>query len=461
MNARHVRVRLLALSAIGLYAVAALGTTDAVTRAEAACTRWPTCTGSVLPPTAGPALLAWGHRASVFVVGLLLLAAAVATLLDRPSRRVWLSLAVALVAYVVEVAIGRALVAGAALSGVHLAVAAVILAGVFASLTWTLEPAGEDSPNRAGPGAPLPAPRATSESATDADASGRVGLRARLGAYAELTKPRLMWLLSLVALAGMTLAAGGLPPLDLAVPTVVGGALSIGASGAFNHVLERDRDAAMDRTSDRPVVTHQVPARRALAFGVVLAALAMATFVGLVNATAAAIDLGAIAFYTVGYTMVLKPNTSWNITLGGAVGAFPALVGSAAIRGTVGAPALLLGLVVFTWTPAHFYNLALAYEDDYRAGGFPMLPVVAGRAETRRHILGYLGVTFVSTLVLAAVTHLDLAFVAITAAFGAAFLWAVVRLAAERTDAAAFRAFHASNAYLGALLVAVLVSGVV
>jgi len=284
--------------------------------------------------------------------------------------------------------------------------------------------------------------------------------RSRLAAYLELTKPRLMWLLSLVALAGMTLAAGGLPPLQVAVPTLVGGALSIGASGVFNHVLERDRDAKMARTSERPVVTHEVPASRAMAFGVVLAALALGCFLAFVNVPAAALDLGAVLFYSVGYTLVLKPNTSWNVTLGGAVGAFPALIGSAAVTGTVGLPALLLGVVVFTWTPAHFYNLALAYADDYREAGYPMLSVVAGPATTRRHVLGYLGVTLLTTLALAAVAHLDLLFVGVTGVVGAAFLWAVVRLARERTDAAAFRAFHASNAYLGALLLAVVVSGV-
>jgi len=463
MNARATRIRLLATTAVGLYAVSALGATEAVTTAESVCTGWPTCNGSLFPPTFGPALLAWGHRASVLIVGLLLCGAAVATVRDGGRRRVLAALAVAVVSYAVEVAVGRSLFAGAPVRGIHLAVAAVVLAAVFAALTWTLDV------DREGSGV---ADRRTSTRETqvddptfglgefEEDTDGPPGLRTRFAAYLELTKPRLMWLLSLVALAGMALAAGGVPPIAVGLPTLVGGALSIGASGVFNNVLERERDAKMTRTSDRPVVTREISAWRATAFGLVLTCLALYCFLAFVNVTAAALDLGAVAFYSVGYTLVLKPNTSWNITVGGAVGAFPALIGSAAVTGRVGLPAILLGVVVFTWTPAHFYNLALAYEDDYASGGYPMLPVVKGRSKTRRHILGYLGVTFVTTLALAAVAHADLAFVGVTSVFGALFLWAVVRLARERTDAAAFRAFHASNAYLGALLVAVVVTGV-
>jgi len=471
MNARDTRIRLLATTAVGLYAVAALGTTEAVTSAESVCTRWPTCTGSLLPPAVGgPALLAWGHRASVLVVGVVLLAAAATVVVDSTTveSRVSAALAVAVVAYGADVLVGRAMLDGASVGGLHLGVAAVVLAAVFAALTWTLEddraprPAPSNGRADAATTAPPNGPDVESADAPSAAGSvgGRAGLRARLGAYVELTKPRLMWLLSLVALAGMGLSAGGLPPVSLAVPTLVGGALSIGASGVFNHVLERDRDAKMARTSDRPVVTHEIPAGRAVAFGVALAALALGTFLAFVNATAAALDLGAIAFYAVGYTLVLKPNTSWNITIGGAVGAFPALIGSAAVTGGIGLPALLLGVVVFTWTPAHFYNLALAYQDDYAAGEYPMLPVVKGRAKTRRHILGYLGVTFLTTLALAVVANVDLVFVGVTSAFGALFLWAVVAIFRTDSDRATFRAFHASNAYLGAFLLAVLVSGV-
>jgi protoheme IX farnesyltransferase len=269
-------------------------------------------------------------------------------------------------------------------------------------------------------------------------------------------KPRLMWLLCLVASAGMALAAGPALTVRTVVLTLGGGVLAIGASGTFNHVLERDTDKRMSRTNDRPVATHQVPARNAFAFGVALAALSVAIFL-LFNPLAAALGLAAILFYSVIYTLVLKPNTVQNTVIGGAAGALPALIGWAAVTGTIGLPGLALAGVVFVWTPAHFYNLALAYKDDYARGGFPMMPVVRGEATTRKHILLWLGATLLAAAALTALTDLGWLYATTTIVLGGVFLWTVIRLHGERTEAAAFRAFHASNAYLGALLLAVVV----
>jgi protoheme IX farnesyltransferase len=240
------------------------------------------------------------------------------------------------------------------------------------------------------------------------------------------------------------------------VLTLGGGVLAIGASGTFNHVLERDRDRRMSRTNDRPVATHQLPARNAVAFGLALTVAALAVFVQ-VNPLAAGLGLAAIVFYSVIYTLVLKPNTVQNTVIGGAAGALPALIGWAAVTGRVGVPGLVLAGVIFLWTPAHFYNLALAYKEDYARGGFPMMPVVRGEATTRKHILLYLAATLLAAVALTAVADLGWLYAGTTSAFGAVFLWAVVRLHRERTESAAFRAFHASNAYLGAVLVAVVV----
>jgi len=282
-------------------------------------------------------------------------------------------------------------------------------------------------------------------------------LTARLFAYFRLMKPRLMWLLCLVAAAGMALAGG---PTTLQTRTVVltlgGGVLAIGASGTFNHVLERERDKRMNRTNDRPVATHQIPKGNAVVFGIGLAALSLGVF-WQVNALAAALGLVAILFYSVIYTLVLKPNTVQNTVIGGAAGALPALIGWAAVTGDVGVPGLALAGVIFVWTPAHFYNLALAYKDDYAAGGFPMMPVVRGDTETRKHIVLWLGATLATTSGLIWVTDLGWLTAGATALVGIVFLWTVVRLHREQTEAAAFRAFHASNAYLGVLLVAVVV----
>jgi protoheme IX farnesyltransferase len=265
-----------------------------------------------------------------------------------------------------------------------------------------------------------------------------------------------MWLLCLVAAAGMALGAGRSLTVETVLLTLGGGVLSIGASGTFNHVLERDIDKRMDRTSDRPVATHQIPVRNALAFGLALAVAALALF-WQVNALVAALGLTAILFYSVIYTLVLKPNTVQNTVLGGAAGALPALIGWAAVEGSIGLPGIVLAGVIFLWTPAHFYNLALAYRDDYEQGGFPMMPVVRGETETRKHIVYYLGATLVAAGVLGSMTPLGPLYALTSVVLGAVFLWAVVTLHREQTEQAAFRAFHASNAYLGAVLLAIVV----
>jgi protoheme IX farnesyltransferase len=270
-----------------------------------------------------------------------------------------------------------------------------------------------------------------------------------------------MWLLCLVAAAAMALAGGpGFTPRTVAA-TLGGGALAIGAAGTFNHVFERDVDRRMNRTSDRPLAVDLVPVRNAVAFGLVLTAVSVGLFYS-VNALAAVLGLVAIVFYSVVYTLLLKPNTVQNTVIGGAAGALPALIGWAAVTGEVGPVGLLLATVIFLWTPAHFYNLALAYREDYERGGFPMMPIVRGEAATRRHVLWYLGATFAAAAALAAASDaLGLVYALAGVAAGGVFLWAVVRLHVERTDTAAFRAFHASNAYLGVLLVAAVVDALV
>jgi protoheme IX farnesyltransferase len=211
-----------------------------------------------------------------------------------------------------------------------------------------------------------------------------------------------------------------------------------------------------ERPLDRPVATHQIPVRNALAFGGALALGSLGLF-WQINALTAALGGGAILFYSVVYTVVLKPNTVQNTVIGGFAGSLPALIGWAAVTGEIGLPGVALAAVIFLWTPAHFYNLALAYKEDYARGGFPMMPVVHGETVTRKHIVFYLGATLVAAGAMTALTALGPLYAATTTALGAVFLWAVVGLHREQTEQAAFRAFHASNAYLGALLVAIVV----
>jgi len=463
---------LLAATAMGVYLLVVVGATATIADAAQACSGWPVCEGPVtLSNTA--LLVAWGHRLTAVLVGALVLVTGVVGLLrhvrsERPRSRVAAALGVALVLFPVQVALGAAVSLdgpAAPFADAHLVAGMAIFTSLVLALAWELEPADPDAPAdgwavEPGVDADDAAEGPTAESGDDPVAVADLPLRRRLTAtafaYFRLTKPRLMWLLCLVAAAGMALAAGPALTVRTVVLTLSGGVLAIGASGTFNHVLEREKDKKMDRTSDRPIATHQIPVRRALAFGVSLAAASLVVFAQ-VNLLAAALGLAAILFYSVVYTLVLKPNTVQNTVLGGFAGSLPALIGWVAVTGRFGLTGLTLAGVIFLWTPAHFYNLALAYKDDYARGGFPMMPVVRGEAATRKHILYYLGATLLSAVGLAALTDLGWVFAAATSVFGGVFLWAVVRLHRERTESAAFRAFHASNAYLGALLIAIVV----
>ena len=452
---------LYAAAVAGVYLLVVAGATAGVADAARACQSWPLCAGDLSTPTV---LVALGHRALAALVGVAVLAAGLTALRDD-SRRVRLAGTAGLALYPVQVGIGAwVAVSGGALPlpGLHLLVGMSIFAAFLFALAWRLEAetGGEDDP--VGPASAPPSPDDGADGAPSAPSvTPDLSLSDRLYAYFRLMKPRLMWLLALVAAAAMALAAG---PDGLSAGTIVltlgGGVLAIGASGTFNHVLERDRDRRMSRTDDRPTVTQAIPVRNAVAFGGLLVALSLGLFLQ-VNLLAALLGLTAILFYSVVYTLLLKPNTVQNTVIGGAAGALPALIGWAAVTGEVGLPGLLLAGLIFVWTPAHFYNLALAYKDDYARGGFPMMPVVRGETTTRKHILLWAGLTLVAAAALIWLTPLGWVSAAASTAVGAVFVWAVVRLHREQTERAAFRAFHASNAYLGTVLLAIVVDGLV
>ena len=461
---------LLAATALGVYLLLIVGATTSITNAASACSTWPTCHAPTDPLSDTRLAIVWAHRLAAAVVGLLVAATAVVAVRGDASRRVRRTLLVSSALYAVQIGVGAAtatLGPAAIAPGLHLGLGVVIFAGVVLALAWDLELTTGSEDDTIDAPEPLEA-GADSEADAPAPAAGERTLpsstlaRARLTAFAyfKMMKPRLMWLLCLVAAAGMALAAG--PALDAhtIVATLGGGVLSIGASGTFNHVLERDVDQKMSRTADRPLANDLIPVSHALAFGGLLTVASLAVFLT-INRLAAALGLAAILFYSVVYTLLLKPNTVQNTVIGGFAGALPALIGWAAVTNEIGVPALALAGVIFLWTPAHFYNLALAYKDDYARGGFPMMPVVRGETETRKHIIYYLAATLVSTVALAWLTDLGALYAATVAIFGGAFLWAAVVLHFEQTEAAAFRSFHASNAFLGAVLVAVLVDALV
>ncbi|WP_100444923.1 heme o synthase [Glycomyces xiaoerkulensis] len=209
----------------------------------------------------------------------------------------------------------------------------------------------------------------------------RPDLRARVGGYVALTKPRIVELLLITTVPAMLVAArmehDGLPALSAVVATVLGGALAAGSANAINCYIDRDLDQLMRRTSRRPLAKQEIPPRNALVFGLIIGAAAVLGMWAVVGPLAAALTFGAIVYYDVVYTIWLKRTTPYNTVWGGACGAAPVLIGWAAVTGHMSWMAWVLFAVVFLWQPPHFYALAMKFKDDYAAAGIPMLPAVA------------------------------------------------------------------------------------
>jgi protoheme IX farnesyltransferase len=272
--------------------------------------------------------------------------------------------------------------------------------------------------------------------------------------YVTLTKPRIMSLLLLTAACGMVVGAAGLPSAATFAATMAGLALACGGASALNHLLDRDIDQTMSRTDRRPVAAGRVSPPRALEFGLALSAASFVLLAVTVNLVAALLALVGNLFYVFVYTRWLKRSTPQNIVIGGAAGAVPPLVGWAAATGHVTLPALALFLIVFVWTPPHFWALALLIKREYQAAGVPMLPVVRGDAEATRQIVRYSLLMVAVTLVPAAVGISGWAYVAAALVLGAQFLRLAAGLRRDPVPARAGALFHFSLLYLALLFVA-------
>jgi protoheme IX farnesyltransferase len=280
--------------------------------------------------------------------------------------------------------------------------------------------------------------------------------------YVTLTKPRIMSLLLVTGLCAMFVGAGGVPEAWLIVVTMTGLALACGGASALNHVLDRDIDKLMGkRTRARPLAAERMPPTRALEFGLTLSAFSFVLLASLVNVLAATLALVGNLFYVLVYTRWLKRSTPQNIVIGGAAGAVPPLVGWAAVTGNLTLPALWLFLIVFFWTPPHFWALALLIRRDYEAARIPMLPVVRGVRETTRQIVLYAVVLVAVTAVPFLWGTLGVAYFAAALALGAAFVWLALRLRREATPRRAALLFHYSLLYLALLFVAMALDPVV
>jgi protoheme IX farnesyltransferase len=273
--------------------------------------------------------------------------------------------------------------------------------------------------------------------------------------YVTLTKPRIMSLLLVTGLCAMFVGAKGAPSAWLVVVTMSGLALACGGASALNHVLDRDIDKLMgSRTRARPLAAERMPPERALEFGLTLSAFSFVLLASLVNVLAAALALVGNLFYVLVYTRWLKRTTPQNIVIGGAAGAVPPLVGWAAATGNLTLPALWLFLIVFLWTPPHFWALALLIRRDYEAARVPMLPVVRGERETTRQIVLYSLVLVGATFVPVVWGTLGLVYLAAAILLGAAFLWLALVLRRRTTPRHASVLFHYSLLYLALLFVA-------
>jgi protoheme IX farnesyltransferase len=276
-----------------------------------------------------------------------------------------------------------------------------------------------------------------------------VSLRSVIADYVEMTKPKVQSLLLLTTATTMYVAAD--PSLELVAATCLGGALSAGGAGAVNHALDRDIDAQMKRTADRPVASGRVTPQAAIVYGCLLACASFALLALAVNPLAAVLAMAGFVGYVVVYTLWLKRSTPQNIVIGGAAGAVPPLVGWAAATGGLDWTALYLFAIVFYWTPPHFWALSLLMKDDYAKAGVPMLPVVKGEHETRRQILLY-------TLLLYAVTQLpfcagafDGIYLAGSMTLGAVFIAGSLTLYRRADRRSALRLYLYSLAYLALL----------
>ena len=284
------------------------------------------------------------------------------------------------------------------------------------------------------------------------------GLGTVVRAYVALTKPRVIELLLVTTIPVMVLAERGIPSLWLVVATVVGGALSAGSANAYNMFIDRDIDVHMGRTSARPLVTGDISGRSALVFASVLGVLSVAWLWVFTTPLAAALSLGAILFYVFVYTLWLKRRSEQNIIWGGIAGCFPVLIGWAAVTGSLSLEAWILFLVVFLWTPPHYWPLSMKYREDYARVDVPMLAVVREAPVVGLQVILYAWATVAASLLLIPAAPMGLLYSVVALGAGGWFVFESHRLyqrSLRGGELAPMKVFHSSISYLTLLFLAV------
>ena len=496
---------LAALTAASIYALLLFGSHVTATEAALVFPDWPLFNGSLIPSFqqhSAEEMAQFLHRIVTVVAGLILVVTAWAAMRQPRHRRgpVVAMVHSALALFVIQIFVGAAQIFTSLADwavALHVALAAAIWALTLGATVHSyyltrldgspatasggtaaqgsggtgrgertdLGPAGLSAFAAHDPaGGTIPVPGAHDPVADLLDrapftpaigeAAGPVGWRARIGAYVALTKPRIIELLLVTTVPAMVLATRDVPGIRvgswiaLVVATLIGGALAAGSANAINCYIDRDIDELMSRTRRRPLPAHAVDPENALIFGLALGVLSFAWLTVFANLLAAFLALLAIAFYVVIYTLLLKRSTPQNIVIGGAAGALPPVIGWAAVTGNIALPALFLFLIVFYWTPPHFWALSLRLSRDYEAAGVPMLPVVKGVRETNRQIVLYTILLVILTLVFAAVAGMGLVYTVGAAILGALFLRQALMLWRDGTGAGAIRLYRFSITYL-------------
>jgi protoheme IX farnesyltransferase len=452
LGGRRAYARLTTVTAVTTYALLLIGTYVRAEGAGLAFRDWPLMGNSIIPSFEQPGAVAmFAHRLLAIVVASLFVWSLIRARTMRPRSPRLIALAtVALALLIAQILVGAANVLtelAVWARATHVALSALIWSAVVALVVVAqAEPAGDPAPIEEPP-------------AVEVDDTPSLGDSVRT--YVALTKPRIIVLLLIITVPAMVLAAGTLPSLADVAATLIGGTLAAGAANAINMYLDRDIDEVMRRTRQRPLPGHLIEPDAALRFGFMLAACSYGFLAITVNVLAAMLALSAIAFYVFVYTMWLKRSTDRNIVIGGAAGAVPVLVGWAAVTGTLAWPAIVLFMVVFLWTPPHFWALSLRISDDYAAAGVPMLPVVRGEDETRRQIFLYSLVLFAATVVLVPVASMGPVYAATAVALGGTFVFRCLQLWRAPSEDRSWRVFRFSMLYLAGLFVAVALDALV
>jgi protoheme IX farnesyltransferase len=438
---RHSAHRLvLATAALG-FVVILFGAQVANFHAGFLCLGFPLCDGGVLPPANAKAALHWTHRVLAFAfLGLTLVTVSrVSRRSDPAGQRLRRSAALVLAATVAQIGVAAAMVLHLlppALRALHLLVGSL----VWAALVLLVFHSGRT---------PAADPAAT------ADEPGVVPRPSFASDLVTLTKPRIISLLLVTTIAPMFITPAGLPSWSQILWVLLGGYLMAGGANAINMWFDRDIDTRMSRTKLRPIPAGRISAAFGLAFGVALGLAAFAVFWYRVNQLSAWLALAGLLFYVLVYTMWLKRTSPQNIVIGGAAGAFPPLVGWAAMTGRLDLAAVYLFAIIFYWTPPHFWALALIKQADYAKAGIPMMPVVRGEARTKYEMLVYTLMLLPLTIMPTLFGALGLFYGAAAALLGARLLWYCIRLLRERSiTPVAWQMYRYSLLYLALLFVA-------